>query len=340
MATVLITGGAGYIGTVLTDELLKRGYKVVCLDRLFFGAAKVAAFLGNPNYRLVKDDIRWFDPALLSGVDMVIDMAALSNDPLGELDKRITYDINYEGRMRVCRLARDAGVKRYVLASSCSVYGSSDSICYETSNPNPVSTYAKANLQAEECQSLATDDFLVTVLRFATVFGVSWRMRFDLAINTMTLKAFKDALIYILGQGMQWRPFVHVRDVARAIIMVLEAAPELVNREVFNVGANENNTRIINLAYTIREVLPFEIQVKIAPDDPDKRNYRVNFDKIAQTLGFRAEHGIRDGIMEIYNALKMGEIWDYPDTITLHRYLYLIEAHRALAEVLLKDKLL
>jgi nucleoside-diphosphate-sugar epimerase len=340
MATVMVTGGAGYIGTILTDALLKKGYKVVCLDRLFFGREKVQGFIDNPNYVLVQDDIRYFDRSVLQGVDAVVDMAALSNDPLGELDRELTLSINYAGRMRVCHLAKEMGVKKYVLASSCSVYGYHDGWCDEQTKPNPNSTYALANLKAEECLACADRNFAVTVLRQATVFGVSPRMRFDLAVNTMTLRAFKDGAIYILGQGMQWRPFVHVRDAAAVIVSVLESDPAATSGQVFNVGSNENNSRIVNLAYTIREALPFEIQVKIAPDDADKRNYRVKFDKIATALKFRPDWGIREGALEVYSALKTGEVWDTPDTVTLNRYTYLLEAERLLKDVVLRGKVL
>ena len=340
MQTILLTGGAGYIGTVLTEELLKKNYRVVCLDRLFFGKEKLEPFLTHPHYEVVQADVRTFDPQILAQVDVVVDLASLSNDPLGELVKEKTLEINYQGRLRVNALAKQMGVKKYILASSCSIYGFNEAWCDETSAPRPLSTYAQASVRAEECLQQATPDFCVTVLRFATVFGVSYRMRFDLAINLMTLKAFKEGAIYVLGQGMQWRPFVHVRDVAAAILRVIEAEPAVVNRQVFNVGANQNNKKIINLAYIIREVLPFETRVNIAPDDADKRSYRVNFDKIANVLHFTPQHSIEDGVREIYDALKQGSIWDYPDTVTVKWYKYLLEANERLKAVTINGEVI
>ncbi|MBF0504466.1 MAG: SDR family oxidoreductase [Candidatus Omnitrophica bacterium] len=337
---VLITGGGGYIGVVLTECLLNAGNHVSCLDRFFLGKDKIESFLKNPLYKTIQADVRTFDKSLLQGFDVVIDLAALSNDPLGQLVADKTYAINYEGRLRVCRLAKEMGVKRYILASSCSVYGLNESDCDETSKPNPISTYAKANLKSEEVLSLKQDDFCVTVLRFATVFGVSARMRFDLAVNLMTLKAFKEGVIDVLGQGMQWRPFVHLRDVAGTIEHVMKSDQNKVNGQIFNVGENRNNMKIINLAYLIREILPFEIQVRIIPDDPDKRSYKVNFDRIHSVLGLKMRYEIEDGVKEIYEALKKGSIWDYPDTFTVKWYKYLLDSEVILKDVILDNTLL
>ena len=337
---ILVTGGAGYIGTVLTGHLLGLGHEVVCLDRLFFGKDKVSVLMKHDRYTLIQADVRTFDKACLKGVDVVIDLAALSNDPLGQLVEDKTYAINYEGRLRVCRLAREMGVKRYILASTCSVYGFNEGDCDENSPTKPISTYAKANLRTEEVLKLNDAGFAVTVLRFATVFGVSPRMRFDLAINLMTLTAFKSGMIEILGQGMQWRPFVHVRDIARTMEKIIATDTKVTAGQIFNVGRNDNNIKIINLAYLIREILPFEIQVRIVPDDPDKRSYKINFDKIQTVLGVRMEEKIEDGVKEIYEALKQGEIWDYPDTFTVKWYKYLLDANAFLKEVAVNGEVL
>lgn len=338
--TILITGGGGYIGTVLTKTLLDAGHQVVCLDRFFFGEDKIASFASNARYRSIRGDVRTFNKDILRGVDAVIDLAALSNDPLGQLVEEKTYDINHKGRLRVCRLAKEMGVKRYVLASSCSVYGFNSETCFETSKLNPISAYAKASLKAEEALNEASGSFAVTVGRFATAFGVSPRMRFDLAINLMTLNAFKDGRIDILGQGMQWRPFVHVKDISRSLMAMVQADPSKVSGQIFNVGANSHNIRVINLAYYVREILPFEIEVRIVPDDPDKRSYCVNFDKISQVLGVKMEVSIEDGIREIYENLKQGNIWDNPDTVTVKWYKRLMEAEQLVKNIALDGSML
>jgi nucleoside-diphosphate-sugar epimerase len=337
---ILITGGGGYIGTVMTEHFLSHGHEVTCLDRLFLGKDKVEVFLGHPKYNLIRGDIRDCNKSIFKNIDVVVDLAALSNDPLGQLVAEKTHAINHQGRVRIGRMAKEMGVKRYVLASSCSIYGFNEGDCDETSTPNPISVYAKANLNSEEILKEAGDDFTVTVLRFATVFGVSHRMRFDLAINLMTLNAFKDGVINVLGQGMQWRPFVHVKDVAAAVDAVIHADRKKVNGQIFNVGHNDNNIKVINLAYLVREVLPFEIQVKIVPDDPDKRSYKVRFDKIHDTLGIKKYVGIEEGIKEIYEALKKGTIWDYPDTFTVKWYKYLLDAETILKDIVTDGKLL
>lgn len=340
MKSVLVTGGAGYIGTVLTDELLKKGFRVTCLDRFFFGKEKVSEFAVNPNYKMIQGDVRTFDKNILKDIDVIVDMAALSNDPLGELVKNETLDINHKGRARVCKLAKEMGVKQYVLFSSCSVYGFNDDWCTEETKPNPITTYAKANVLAEDNLKLADENFTVTALRFATVFGVSYRMRFDLAINIMTLKAFKEGTIFVLGQGMQWRPFVHTRDASKAVISVIEADKSKVNGEIFNVGANSNNMKVINLAYTIRETLPFNTHVDIAPDDADRRSYKVEFGKIASVLDFKPSFSIEDGINEVYRALKEGKVWDYPDTVTIKWYKYLLNANKLLKDITINGEVL
>jgi len=189
---ILVTGGAGYIGSVLVRRLLKEGYKVKVLDRFFFGKESLKSISKNPSLTLIQDDTRWFNPKILRNVDVVLDLAALSNDPSGELDPKKTMEINYKGRARVAKLSKKMGVKRYVLASSCSIYGFRDGLLDEKSPINPLTTYAKANRLAEiNAKKLADYKFTTTMLRFATVYGLSNRMRFDLAVNGMVLGFYK-----------------------------------------------------------------------------------------------------------------------------------------------------
>lgn len=320
---VLVTGGAGYIGSVLVKLLLEKGYDVIVLDRLFFGIDSLKEI--EDRIKIVKDDVRWFDPYILNGVDVVIDMAALSNDPSGELDPQKTLEINYKGRVRVAKLAKKHGVKKYILASSCSVYGFQDGILDENSPVNPLTTYAKANVLWEnETLPLADKNFCVTALRQATVYGFSYRMRFDLAINGMVRGFFKNGKIPILRDGTQYRPFVHVMDVCRAIHLAMEADDEKVNGEVFNVGSNEQNVQIFELAQRVANAIGVEFNYEWY-GLPDHRSYRVSFNKIKEVLNFHPEYTIEDGAREVYEALKSRKLDpDDPATITVEWYKRLI----------------
>ena len=337
---VLVTGVGGYIGSTLAELLLEGGAHVVGLDRFFFGIEKLQDLAANPRLELVKKDVRDVEAADFEGVDAVCDLAALSNDPSGDLDSEITFGINYRGRERVAQKAREAGVKRYILASSCSVYGAGKTAHLdENSEPNPITTYAKANVAAERSVlPMADGGFTVTVLRQATVYGVSRRMRFDLAINLMTLNAVEKARIFVLGGGHQWRPIVHVRDTARAFMTVLCADPGAVNGEVFNVG--QQNTQILSLAYVVRENIPFPIELQVVPDDPDKRNYNVSFDKFTKALNYRAQMTPAGGVQEIYEALKTGRVSADPTTYTVSWYKKITEARQLLDRVMLNGRLL
>lgn len=340
MSKIFILGGAGYIGTELSRFLLNKGHEVHVLDRCFFGLEPLQEFLTNKKFKLIKDDIRYFDKSVFNGIDALIDLAGISNDPSCDLDPSATESINYKGCLRAAKIAKEMGVKRYISASSCSVYGQgfTDKLT-ETSPVNPVSLYAKTKLAIEtEVQPLGDNNFCVTFLRNATVYGLSNRMRFDLAINIMVLYAYKNRKIYITGQGQQWRPIVHISDVARAFEMVLEAPVDKINGEIFNVGSNQQNYKILQIANYIRDIVPYT-SVEIVPDDPDRRTYNVCFDKITNVLGFKAEKLLKDGITEIYNALENGLVSENIRTNTLGYYQYLINAHKILKEVLYDGKI-
>jgi nucleoside-diphosphate-sugar epimerase len=329
---VLVTGGAGYIGSILSRILLAKGYGVTCLDRLFFGTDSIKDISDRIN--LIKDDVRWFKPEILKDIDAVFDLASLSNDPSGELDPQKTLEINYKGRVRVAKLSKKYGVAKYVLASSCSVYGFQERTLKEESNPNPLTTYAKANVLAEkEILSLTNKSFSATVLRQATVYGHSPRMRFDLAINGMILGFYKNGKIPIMRDGKQWRPFIHVKDTSNAFIKVLEADIELVNGQIFNAGSNEQNIQIYDLARLIAESinLPFNYEWY---GSPDKRSYRVSFNKIKETLNFKPQYTPKEGAKEVFKALKDERIsGDDPRTITVKWYKWLLKMHTLIEEV-------
>jgi nucleoside-diphosphate-sugar epimerase len=328
---VLVTGGAGYIGSVMSRILLEKGYDVTCLDRLFFGTDSTKDIADR--ITLVKDDVRWFNPEILKNVDAVFDLAALSNDPSGELEPRKTLDINHKGRVRVARLAKKYGAKKYVLASTCSVYGFQEGIITEESGLNPLTTYAKANMMAEkEVLPLADKTFSATVLRQATVYGFSYRMRFDLAINGMVLGFYRNGKIPIMRDGKQWRPFVNVNDTSNAFIKVLEAEPELVNGQIFNVGSDEQNVQIFDLAKLVAESIdiPFNYEWY---GSPDTRSYRVSFSKIKETLNFMPQITIGKGARNVFDALKEGTLNpDDPRTITVKWYKHLLEMQQFLKD--------
>lgn len=335
MNTVLVTGGAGYIGSVLTRLLLEKGYHVKCLDRLFFGRESIEELLDNPNYELIKDDIRWCNASIFDNVDAVIDMAALSNDPSGELNPEKTMEINFKGRERIATLSKKHGVKQYILASSCSIYGFQEGILTEESSVNPLTTYAEANYKAEQAAlPLADDKFTATVLRQSTVFGLSPRMRFDLAINGMTFGFFKNKKIPVMRDGTQWRPFVHVRDTSNAFMKVLESDPEQVNGHIFNVGNNNQNVQILPLAEMVSKGagVPFDFEWY---GDPDHRSYQVSFDKIKKSIGYDTKVTVEDGAREIANALNTGEVVPSPKMKTVDWYKYLIESQQILDDVVL-----
>lgn len=316
---VLVTGAGGYIGSILTPMLMEKGHETVVLDRFFFGQDKLPA---NRNGLVVlEDDIRFAEKKAFKGVEAVIDLAALSNDPSGELDPIKTWSINYLGRLRMAALAKANGVKRYILPSSCSVYGFQDQIIDENSSVNPLTTYAKANYKAEcDIKEFADGNFTVVILRQSTVYGYSPRMRFDLAINGMVRGFFLDGKIPIMKDGSQWRPMVHVTDTSAAIIKALEAPADIVNKQIFNVGSSDQNYQIFDLAKRIAGAIniPFNYEWY---GTPDNRSYRVNFDKIGKVLGFRAEYNAEKGAGEVWAALKDKRLDpDDPMTITVKWY--------------------
>jgi nucleoside-diphosphate-sugar epimerase len=338
---ILITGGAGYIGSVLVSELLKSGHKVKCLDRFFFGREVMAELAAtNPDLKLLRDDIRWFDPEILNDVDIVMDLAALSNDPSGELDQSKTFDINYLGRSRVARLSREQGVKRYILASSCSVYGVREGLLDETSIVSPITTYAKANRRAEEdILPLASSNFTVSILRFATVYGYSPRMRFDLAINAMVLNLYKHRTIPLMRDGTQWRPFVHVKDAVAAYTLVMNESRNKVNGEIFNVGSDNQNYQIFQLSQLVGNSLDLDHEVKWY-GDKDERSYHVSFRKFREATGFNPVFTPEQGAREMFEALRSGKLTDSPKTRTVEWYKYLIESYRLVSEVSMRNALL
>ena len=340
MSKVMVTGAGGYIGTQLVRDLVKAGHEVTAVDRFFFGKEPLSEFIGNKQVTIKQKDIRDLDQNDFKGHDAVCDLACLSNDPAGEIDPQLTYQINRDGRIHVAKTAKQAGVPKYIISSSCSVYGKGEEPqLSETSKTNPISVYAKSTLEAEQQNlSIADNNFSVTSLRNATVFGLSTRMRFDLVVNLMTLTAFQKGRIIVMGGGLQWRPLVHLSDVAKAFITVLSASKEKVNKEIFNVGLD--NFQIKNLAYLIREELPFPIEIEVAPDDSDKRDYNVIFEKAMKQIGFQAEVTIEKGISEIYQSLKKGLVDTSEKTVTVKWYKNILDAKKLVDSISLNERII
>jgi nucleoside-diphosphate-sugar epimerase len=324
MKRVLVTGAGGYIGTTLVPMLLEKGYVVRAVDRYFFGEELMP---GNDNLELIQEDCRFMRPEFFEGVDGVVDLVAISNDPSGELFQQATWQINHECRARTAKMAKQAGVRRYVLPSSCSIYGFQEPgvVCTETQDINPLTTYAKANGKAEDdVRPLGDDDFTVVVLRQSTVFGYSPRMRFDLAINGMTYGAWKTGKLPLLRDGTQWRPMVHVRDTASAQIFMLEYEDaSKINGEIFNVGSAENNYQLKPLAETVADAVPRDVEIEWY-GEPDHRSYQVDFAKI-EALGWKAQRTARDAVAEICERLEAGDLDKTARTITLQWYKDLCE---------------
>lgn len=333
---ILCSGAGGYLGIPIVTALLARGHYVVALDRYYFSKYPEV----HPNVTVIRGDIRTCPPMDRDGFDAVIDLAGLSNDLSADIDPELTRSINIEGGKRLATLAKKAGVRRYVYSSSASVYGAGTKPnLTETDECRPLTLYARSKVEIEDhLRSIAGNGFEPVILRNATVFGVAPRMRFDLAVNIMCLRAWRDQVIYVMGGGEQHRPFIHVDDVVRAFAWAVES--DKAAGETFNVGTS--NHTIAEVAKKVAHEFPMAKIAQI-PDDPDRRSYSCSFRKISETIDdsypFKAVT-IDDEIGRMARMLRDGSLKDDPTCYTLQFYKSLIEWENRLNSILLDGRIL
>ena len=330
---VLVTGHKGYIGTVMVPMLLSAGHEVVGLDSDLFRQCTFGP--GIHEIRELGLDLRDVQTKHLEGFEAVAHLGALSNDPLGDLNPEITYDINHVASVRLARLAKEAGVARFLYSSSCSSYGQAgDALVDETANLNPITAYAISKVRVEQdVAKLADDRFSPTFLRNATAYGVSPRLRFDLVLNNLVAWAFAQGRVHIKSDGTPWRPIVHIEDISRAFLAVLAAPREAIHNQALNVGQTEENYRIRELAEIVQDVVPGS-RIEYAKDGgPDPRCYRVDFGKIHRLLPeFKPQWNARRGAEELYRAYQVAGLviddCEGPRFKRIDHLKYLMASHR------------
>jgi nucleoside-diphosphate-sugar epimerase len=303
---VLITGSNGYLGTKMVPFLRERGHSVLGLDNDLFGDC---TFCGDrPDYDYIRKDVRNVEVSDLEGHDAVIHLAALSNDPLGDLKPEVTYEINHRASVRLAKLSREAGVERFLFSSSCSIYGANGlEMLTEEAEPHPITPYAISKLRAEEgISTLANDGFVPVFLRSSTAYGATPKLRLDLVLNNLVASAHATGVVLLKSDGLSWRPIVHVEDISRAFAAVLESPSDLVYNQVFNVGSTHENYQINELAEIARNTVPGSRIEYSENAAPDKRCYRVDCSKLARVIPkFKPQWNAARGAEELYSAFSM-----------------------------------
>ena len=302
---VLVTGHKGYIGTVMVPLLQKHGHTVIGIDSDLYRNSTYGT-PPAPVEEIIKD-VRDIERGDLDGVDAVVSLAALSNDVLGDLNPDVTYEINHQASVRLAGMAQELGIRRYVFASSCSMYGAAgDKVLDESADFNPVTAYATSKVRVErDLSQMATDDFSPTFMRNSTAYGVSPRIRFDVVLNNLSAWAYTTGKVQMKSDGSPWRPIIHIEDISKAVVAVLSAPREKVHNQAFNVGINSENYQIKDLAAMVQETIP-DCEISFASDaGPDLRNYRVNFDKYTKTFpDFPLRWNAMEGARSIYDSYR------------------------------------
>jgi len=307
---ILVTGDKGYIGTVLVPMLTSLGHEVVGLDTDLYQRCTYGDEL--PETISICKDLRDVEAKDIEGFDAVMHLAALSNDPLGNINPDLTYDINHHASVNMAKLAKEVGVSRYIFSSSCSTYGAAagDQMLTEDAEFNPVTPYGHSKVFVEkEVAELADENFSPVFLRNATAYGVSPRLRFDIVLNNLVAWAFSTGKVLIKSDGTPWRPIVHIEDISRAFVAALNAPREVIHNQAFNVGRNDQNYRISEIADIVKETVP-GCEIEYAHDaEPDKRSYRVDFSKITEKLPeFQPKWDARKGAQELYEVYKQHDL--------------------------------
>jgi nucleoside-diphosphate-sugar epimerase len=311
---ILVTGGAGYVGSIVVDELLGRGYRVRALDSLAHGSVpSLLLAWGHPEFEFVQADVRDGEArrAALEDVDGVVHLAAIVGDPACSREPHVAREVNLEATKQLLDDVQAAGIERLVFASTCSNYGRMDGDTYATEEfpLAPISLYAETKVGAEqEVLARAGNGLVGTCLRLATVYGSSPRMRFDLTVNEFTRELALERELLVYGEQF-WRPYVHVRDAAQAVMLALDASPDLVRGQVFNVGDTAENYRKLDLVELLRERFP-QAQVQFVHRDEDPRDYRVSFEKVKDELGFAVQRTVPKGMDEVIALLRSGLLGD------------------------------
>ncbi|WP_342305941.1 SDR family oxidoreductase [Methanolobus sp. ZRKC5] len=306
---VMVTGHNGYIGSVLCEMLIKEGYSVVGFDTNYY--SECTLFDYKNDIEEINKDIRDVDANDLKEIDAIIHLAALSNDPMGALDEKLTEDINYRSTIKLAETAKKVGVRRFLYSSSCSMYGVADGKALNESSPlNPVTAYAKSKVDSElSLAKIADDKFSPVYLRNSTAYGLSPKMRFDLVLNNFVGWAYTTSSIKIMSDGTPWRPLAHIRDISAAFIAALDAPIENIHNQAFNVGSNSENYQIKDVAEIVKKIVPNCEITYTNEHGSDSRTYNVNFDKIKEHMpSFKPEWNVKKGAKEIYDALRKNEV--------------------------------